>query len=61
MNKIYRPEVDRPHDIELIKWLRSKGTLGVDFKFYGSGQKLQIEIMNDRLEFEYILKWEWTK
>ena len=61
MNKIYRPEVGRPRDIEVIKWLRSQGTIGVDFKFYGSGQKLQIEFMNDKLEFVYILRWELTK
>lgn len=60
-SKIYRPEVERPRDIEVVKWLRSQGERGVDYQFAGSGRTLSVWFMNDRIEVAYIMTYEWMK
>jgi hypothetical protein len=57
-NKIYRPEVERPLDIEVVKWLRQHGERGTDYNFAGSGRTLSVWFMNDRIEVLYLLRWE---
>ncbi len=59
--KIYRPEVQRPRDIEVVKWLRRQGERGVDYQFAGSGRTLSVWFMNERIEVSYIMEWEWMK
>ena len=59
--KIYRPEVQRPRDIEVVKWLRRHGERGVDYQFAGAGRTLSVWFMNERIEVSYIMEWEWMK
>lgn len=59
--KTYRPELNRPRDLEVVKWLRRQGKRGIDYEFSGSGRSLDIRFMNDRIEVAYIMTWEWTK
>ena len=59
--KIYRPELERPRDLEVVKFLRKQGERGVDYDFSGVGKSLSIWFSNDRIETAYIMTYEWTK
>lgn len=59
--KTYRPELERPRDLEVVKFLRKQGERGVDYEFSGAGKSLSIWFRNDKIETAYIMTYEWTK